>query len=246
MIVKLLRCTPDPDLLIEECSRACYDSRDKMGKVANEKFIRSLIIKGHLSVLEHASATFEFDEVSRALTHQLVRHRLSSYSHQSQRYTKMDRFRKDGHYVMPFSICENEDVKFDYHDHMDEVEKLYDLFVQYDVPKEDARMILPNATHTNITMTANFRQWRLLLDVRGDSHAQWEIRKMAIRVWKKLKEVSPICFGDYRLSEDGTSLIRPQYISPDSIIHYKGEEFNLRDLIDAYRREQSRQDEMLR
>lgn len=169
--------------------------------------LREAIRSGHESVLEHAVFTFEVKGVSRALTHQLVRHRIASYSQQSQRYVNMDEFE----YVTPDWI---EQSWFDdsegvgngnwgsgrlkdlYDSEMERLASLYSLMVESGVPEEDARYILPNACTTNIIVTMNARELRHFFSLRCCERAQWEIRELANRMLKICKEVSPIIFED--------------------------------------------------
>ena len=176
MEVELLTITPDAERLIEAAGRTCYDTGDRAGADTAAKFIRMLIRRGHLSVLEHASATFRVRGVSRALTHQLVRHRLASYSQRSQRYVKEDGFG----YVTPPGISENEEAGRVYEEFVETVRDTYNRLLELGVFPEDARFVLPNATATEIVITANFREWRHIIGLRGEAAAQWEIRRLAI------------------------------------------------------------------
>ncbi len=196
--VKLLSITPDAEALIEECGRTAYLSFSKKNENSKEKFIKMLIRSGHLSVLEHASATFRIKGGSRSFTHQLVRHRLAAYTQQSQRYVSENNFS----YVTPESIKNNPEIKNLYDKHMESVRKFYKKLVESGVKKEDARFVLPNAVESEIVMTANFREWRHILQIRGDKHAQWEIRMIAIEILRILKEKSPNCFFDMNVDDD--------------------------------------------
>jgi len=192
MIIELLAYTPEPEKLIEQAGRTCYLSHDKITPESAGIFIRGAIKRGHESILEHASATFRISEVSRALSHQLVRHRLASYSQQSQRYVKEDQFG----YTIPESISNNECFKAYFHNHMLETQKLYDHFVVNGINPEDARSILPNACHTEMVMTANFREWRGILKLRCEKHAQREIRILCKNIGQKLLDIAPNVFSD--------------------------------------------------
>ena len=189
MKVELISITPNCELIIEEAGRTCYKS-----KTGNPEIIKNWIKAGHESVIEHASATFRVSEVSRALTHQLVRHRVASYSQQSQRYVSEEEFG----YVIPESIkkCEIEEVLNVYKDIMSTIQKAYKTFVEAGIPKEDSRFILPNACHTEIVLTMNFRELRHFLKLRMDKHAQWEIRQLANYILSILKHHAPNVFYD--------------------------------------------------
>jgi len=170
--------------LIEAAGRTCYDTGDRAGADSAAKFIRMLIRRGHLSVLEHAAATFRIRGASRALTHQLVRHRLASYSQRSQRYVGEAGFP----YVTPPSVAASDDAHRAFDEAVENARAAYEKLIGMGVPREDARFVLPNATATEIVMTANLREWRHVLALRGHATAQWEIRRLAIAILKQLKE----------------------------------------------------------
>jgi thymidylate synthase (FAD) len=153
------------------------------------KAISKIVGMGHLSVIEHASFTFSVEGVSRALTHQLVRHRIASYSQQSQRYVSMNR----ASYIIPPSIALDPVAKMEYETLMNQIWKSYAELAQK-VPKEDARYVLPNACNTNITVTMNARELTHFFSLRCCRRAQWEIRKMAWLMLLEVRQVSPILF----------------------------------------------------
>ncbi len=175
----------------------------KKWKNSAEKFIEMLIKNGHLSVLEHACATFLIKGGSRAFTHQLVRHRMASFTQQSQRYVDESDFR----YVTPPSIEEDPEALKIFEDFMEEARRTYALLKEKGIRKEDARFVLPNAVESEIVITANFREWRHIFTLRGDRAAQWEIRKIVIEIFKILKELVPEILIDMDLSEDGEYIV---------------------------------------
>ena len=195
MEIQFVSYTPEPELVIARAARVCYDSL-KSRKHTDEELIRSCIKRGHESVLEHASATFLAKGVSRALTHQLVRHRLCSFSQRSQRFVDEAAFS----YVTPPSFTKTQANR--YSDMMMRLGKLYVELLNEGVKKEDARFLLPNACHSVITVTANFREWRHILKLRGSKKAQWEIRTMALEILKKLKPIAPNVFYDLHIDVD--------------------------------------------
>ena len=203
MNIELISITQNAEEVIEKAGRTCYQSEPKEGYVTG-KLIRSLIKSEHLSVLEHASATFKISGVSRALTHQLVRHRLCSYSQQSQRYVNEKQF----DYVIPPSIKDLEDklsdgdkdangVK-DFENDMKIIQAMYDKWKARGLKNEDARFVLPNACCTEIVMTANMREWRAIFKVRCDKHAQWEIRCLCNLILASLYDNCPNIFEDLK------------------------------------------------
>jgi thymidylate synthase (FAD) len=189
--VTLLRVTDGAEDLIAESARVCYASEPKT-KDANVKLIRNLKGWGHMSMFEHASATFVIEGVSRACTHQLVRHRLASYSQQSQRYVNEAGFE----YVMPPSVANDEKAKRIFDDAVDGARKAYKGLVDLGVPKEDARFLLPNACATKIVVTMNFRELRHFIKLRTEKGAQWEIAALASEMLRLMKDKAPNVFDD--------------------------------------------------
>jgi len=207
MKVELIAFTPDSELLIEDAARICYDSFDKKGPGSHIRIIDHLLRSGHESVLEHASVTYRVGGVSRALTHQLVRHRIASYSQRSQRYVK----ETEPQYVTPPSIknygeVENhstetgDDLSYDLNDayegFMEHVWSFYNTMLKAGIKGEDARFVLPNACCSEIIMTMNYRELRHFFKLRTSSHAQWEIRNMAEEMWRQVMTIAPAVFGD--------------------------------------------------
>lgn len=200
MKVELLSHTDNPEETIERAARICYDS--KAGdEEKRKKFLSGLIKSGHTATIEHASATFEISGVSRALTHELVRHRLFSFCQRSQRYCNEDGFET----VVPDSIKKN-DFEIEYKALIKTIEELYNEMVADGVPKEDARYILPNACCTRIVVSGNFREWRHFLELRLSPRAQWEIRSLAKEILKQLYAIAPIVFGDLYEQQFGEGL----------------------------------------
>ena len=196
--VELLAITPGSEKLIEEAGRTCYLSLDKIKDGSSDSFIRSAIRRGHESIIEHASASFRIFGASRAFTHQLVRHRLASFSQQSQRYVD----EADFDYIVPPVIEGNSEALEIYRDHMKQVTETYQKLREVGIKKEDARFLLPNALESQIVFSANFRELRSILKLRLDKHAQWEIRRVFIDVLKILQKEAPTVFGDFEINED--------------------------------------------
>ena len=195
--VKLLAHTPNPDLTTATAAHLCYadssidDLVKKVDKAYAEKLLKRLISEGHWSVLEHASFTFGIEGVSRALTHQLVRHRIASYSQQSQRYVNA----KDFSYVIPPKVKNDKDLTKKFEEFMDSASELYGEFAEK-VPKEDARFLLPNAAESKIIVTMNARSLFNFFERRTCTRAQWEIRILASKMLEEVKKISPLLFAD--------------------------------------------------
>ncbi len=193
--VELIAMTPDPERVIEAAGRTCYLSFNRMEDNSSGGFIRRLIKMGHESPLEHAYATFRIKNCSRAMTHQLVRHRLMSVSQQSQRYVSEDAFS----YVVPESMpAEWVD---DFHEDMKAIQQMYRKWRGRGLRKEDARFVLPNACTSEIVVSANFREWRHIFRLRTSAQAQWEIRAVCRVMLATLREHAAACFDD--LGEEG-------------------------------------------
>ncbi|URA09157.1 FAD-dependent thymidylate synthase [Thermospira aquatica] len=191
MRITLLQYTPDPEKLIEYSARVCYLSHEKITPTSHEKFLPGLLKNGHLSVFEHASASFFIEGISRACSHQLVRHRLASFSQQSQRYVEESGFA----YVTPPEIASSPESKKIYEETMSSIRQAYQKLVALGIKREDARFLLPNATETTLSMSANFREWLHVIDMRVSPHAQWEIRELLTLIWKELYAIAPVVFG---------------------------------------------------
>jgi len=195
MKIELLSITPDSEKLIELAGRTAYQSQDKINIVSAHSFVTKIIKLGHESVLEHAYATIRAGGLSRALTHQLVRHRLVAYTQKSQRYVGEDGFG----YVVPPSIGQGSHVNMViYRGVMEVVRDAYNKLIALGVPKEDARFVLTNATESEIVISTNFRQWRHMIKLRTSRHAQWEIRKMFTKILDILYIEAPAVFEDLR------------------------------------------------
>jgi thymidylate synthase (FAD) len=177
------------EALLEHAGRACYRSE---AKGAAGKFLSARIKEGHESIIEHASVTFEISGISRACSHQLVRHRLASYSQESQRYVDM----LEPEFVVPPSVAESPEALAAWDEFMGHVVDTYHRLRELRVRKEDARFVLPNAAATRIIMTMNFRSLRHFFSVRCDKAAQWEIRALALEMLRQVYALAPSVFGD--------------------------------------------------
>ena len=198
MEVKLLRHTVDPDRTVAMSARLCYSSigasqlEEKMTDEQVEKLVTHLAEMGHFSPMEHVTFTFAIEGVSRALSHQLVRHRIASYSQQSQRYVKEHNFET----ILPPSIAVRPEAKAKFENLIVEIQNTYNEFVEMGVLAEDARYILPNATETKIVCTFNARSLMNFFKLRCCMRAQWEIRQLANKMLAECKKVAPIIFAN--------------------------------------------------
>jgi thymidylate synthase (FAD) len=199
MNVALLQYTPDPERTVALAARLCYspvgidELQEKLSSADIKSFLEKIMSLGHQSVLEHASFTFGIDGISRVTSHQLVRHRIASFSQQSQRYVShKERFAA----VTPPTVREHPEMLARFEAQLRELHKTYADMVEAGIPAEDARYILPNATQTNIVMTMNARELLHFFTLRCCERAQWEIRAMAVEMLRLVKEVAPIIFRE--------------------------------------------------
>ena len=203
MKIKILAHTPNPERVIALAGKLCYSQvgidelNDKISDEQIEKFIKKLSDMGHMSPFEHASFTFAIEGISRNCSHQIVRHRLASFSQQSQRYVKMK-----GEYVVPPYIYWHEELLLEFNHALEDADKAYNKLVEglirYGRTEkeaiEDARYILPSACTTKMEVTMNVRELLHFFKQRCCKRAQWEIREVAKEMLKQCKEVSPILF----------------------------------------------------
>lgn len=220
MKVKLLAHTPEPEKVISMAAKLCYSpvGVDEIEKNLNhesiEKFLNMLINMGHESPLEHVTFTFAIEGISRSCSHQIVRHRIASFSQQSQRYVKLEQF----DYIIPPHIEKIKEAKKIFIESMkrdqEDYDKLVDILFEKHCKRlieegktekqaktqgekmaiEDARYVFPNACETKMVFTINTRSLYNFFDHRCCDRAQWEIRELATEMLKQVKEVAPILF----------------------------------------------------
>ena len=197
MKVNLLRFTADAELLCGAAALTTIKSGtpseifEKMDVDMAKRKIKQVTEYGHGSVIEHASFTFSIEGVSRAMTHQLVRHRIASYTQQSQRYVTYDTLEN---YVTPPSIEKGKEAKKAFDEALAKISETYQNLLNMKIPKEDARFILPNAAKTNIIVTMNARELRHFFNLRCCARAQWEMRAVSTEMLKQAKKAAPALF----------------------------------------------------
>ncbi|MDE7363649.1 MAG: FAD-dependent thymidylate synthase [Ruminococcus sp.] len=220
MIVKLLAHTPEPEKIAASAAKLCYSSSDitsimdGLTEEKTESFIDMLVSVGHESVMEHVSFTFGIEGISRACSHQLVRHRIASYSQKSQRYVNENAFE----YITPPVIAEDVEANAEFERVMHELNESYakiaDILTEkhkqefilqgmdektartkaHKLANEDARFILPNACETKIVVTMNVRSLFNFFRHRCCNRAQWEIRAVANEMLRLCLETAPNIF----------------------------------------------------
>lgn len=199
MDVTLLYHTPDPERAVATAARLCYapvGGRELMEGLTEErihKVLSTIMSSGHFSTLEHASYTFSVEGVSRALTHQLVRHRLASFNQQSQRYVK---FKDEPNFVTPKTVSQNPEALERFNAAMDAAWEAYAALAEMGVPAEDARYVLPNACESKIVVTMNIRELLHFFSLRCCNRAQWEIRELAWKMLELVRPTAPFIFMD--------------------------------------------------
>ncbi|MDW7644984.1 MAG: FAD-dependent thymidylate synthase [Desulfuromonadales bacterium] len=197
MLVQLLTHTPEPEQVVAAAARLCYSASsvaDLMEKSRHDRdgLLRKILSLGHYSVLEHVSFTFGVEGISRACSHQLVRHRLASYSQQSQRYVSHEK-RFDA--VTPATIAAQPELCQRYEALLEETHRVYCELLAAGIPAEDARFVLPNAAETKIVLTMNARELLHFFELRCCRRAQWEIRLMAIDMLRLARQAAPLLFA---------------------------------------------------
>lgn len=190
MQVELIAITPAPETVIELAARTCYQSQDRSGSASAGVLIRKLLAMGHETPLEHAYATFRISGCSRAMSHQLVRHRLIAVCQKSQRYVPESGFE----FVTPPGLSDRDRTAFEAD--MKTIRCMYDKWKRHGWRNEDARFVLPNACTTELVISANFRELRHIFTIRCSPHAQWELRAACTQMLQILAPHAPAVFED--------------------------------------------------
>jgi thymidylate synthase (FAD) len=203
--VVLLRHTPEPEEVVAMAAKLCYspsgveELKEKIEAKDQAAFVEKLASLGHLSPIEHVSFSFGIEGISRACSHQLVRHRVASYSQQSQRYVKEEQF----DYVVPPSIKQDPVLVQEFEKFMAAAQESYtkvlkrldELGYKGEAGQQDARYVLPNAAETKIVVTMNARELLHFFRMRCCNRAQWEIREMAEQMLVHVKKAAPTIFA---------------------------------------------------
>lgn len=186
---------------VEKCGRICYLSEPKDPEGSTDKFIRMLIKNGHESPLEHGSCTFKI-VTDRAISQEIVRHRLASYSQESTRYCNYanGKFSREITVIESSGLAENE--AREWLGAMEHLERTYLQMIDSGVKPEKARDVLPLCLKTELMMTANFREWRHFLKLRGSRMAHPEIRKLARLIYEVFQRAIPVLVEDIQIFHD--------------------------------------------
>ena len=199
MQVILLSYTPNPDELVAAAARLCYkdisanDLLKDEGENLSQKLIADLFMSGHTSTFEHVSFSFGIDGISRVTSHQLVRHRLASFSQQSQRYVKMSPDPEA--VIIPPTVQANPEALKAFQEAVKTTQTTYRHLVELGIPKEDARFILPHGHSTRLVLTMNARELHHFFSLRLCRRAQWEIHELARKMLTLCREKAPVLFA---------------------------------------------------
>lgn len=182
---------------IELCGRVCYKSEDRITDGSAEKFVGMILRSGHESVLEHEKITVRFI-CDRGVTHEIVRHRIASYSQESTRYCNYskDKFGSEITFIRPFFWSEDEEKYAVWKSTMQEIENAYVKLISLGAKPEEARSILPNSVKTELVVTMNLREWRHFFRLRTSERAHPQMREVALPLLNELKELVPVIFDD--------------------------------------------------
>lgn len=195
MRVQIIAHTPEPEQVVAAAARLCYSQvgaealLERLTQEAVDQLLGRLEQSGHLSPFEHVSFTFSIEGVSRALSHQLVRHRIASYSQQSQRYVSQKQFA----YITPPTLTGEASTIFNRQ--MEALQEAYTQLVALGIPREDARYLLPNASETKLVATMNCRSLYNFFELRCCQRAQWEIRQLACQMLEQVQSIAPRLFA---------------------------------------------------
>jgi thymidylate synthase (FAD) len=182
--------------VVAAAARLCYSASNidtllQLEPDAAARLIRKVLGLGHLSVLEHVTCSFGIEGISRACSHQLVRHRVASYSQQSQRYVS---HKEPFEAVLPKSVKDDPALSARFEELMGHIHTIYAELLDAGVPAEDARFVLPNAATTKIVVSMNARELHHFFALRCCRRAQWEIRAMATQMLHQCRTLSPVLF----------------------------------------------------
>lgn len=198
--VQLEWATPEPELVIERAGRTCYKSEDKITEGSAAKFVAMVLARGHESVIEHATASVRI-VCDRGISHEIVRHRLCSYSQESTRYCTYGSDEGISVIEPPWLVL----LVSPPHGHSADVwqdaclaaEKSYQELLRIGQSPQIARSVLPTCLKTELVMTCNFREWRHFLRLRWSPKAHPQIQEIARMIYKELVKLSPACFHEF-------------------------------------------------
>ena len=202
--IEIIDCPDGETILktIELCGRVCYKSEDRITEESAKKFINSVLKSGHESVLEHMKITVKVI-CDRGVTHEIVRHRLASYSQESTRYCNYanDKFGNELTFIKPCYWDENSVPYHEWVVAMENAEDIYLRMLAYGAKPEEARSVLPNSLKTEIVMTMNIREWRHFFKMRCSTRAHPQMREVALMIQKEFQKRVPLLFDEVKTQE---------------------------------------------
>jgi thymidylate synthase (FAD) len=201
---------------LEIYGRVCYKSEDKINQESSIKFLKGCIKRGHLSLIEHENITVRFI-CDRGITHEIVRHRLASYSQESTRYVNYNK--KGTEFIDTFFWSKEEEKYKIWKKAMEKSEFYYNKLIELGASPQQARSVLPNSTKTEIVVTANIREWRHILKLRTSKFAHPQMREIMIPLLYEFKRNIPVLFDDINYDDENGKYILNQYT--DDFVDWK-------------------------
>ena len=184
---------------IEKYGRTCYKSEDKITEGSAKDFIKMILKSGHESVIEHEKVTVRVI-CDRGVTHEIVRHRIASYSQESTRYCN---YKSQGVKVIePFFFVQDKEKYQVWKKAMEECESAYNKLIELGASPQEARSVLPNSLKTEIVITFNLREWRHFFKLRCSIKAHPQMREIALPILKEFKKRISVLFDDFEINED--------------------------------------------
>ncbi|WP_346708053.1 FAD-dependent thymidylate synthase [Massilistercora timonensis] len=185
---------------IEQAGRTCYKSEDRITDNSARKFVENIIKSGHESVIEHEKITVRII-CDRGVSHEIVRHRIASYSQESTRYCNyyQDKFGKELTFIQPFFWNESTEEYKIWLKTMKMIEDNYNELIKMGVQPQEARSLLPNSLKTEIIVTMNLREWRHFFKLRTALNAHPQMREIACAMLKEFKKNIPVIFDDIEI-----------------------------------------------
>lgn len=182
---------------LENYGRVCYKSESNATPLSAKDFIRRILQSGHESVIEHEKITVKII-CDRGITHEIVRHRLASYSQESTRYCNYskEKFGKELTFIRPCFWNENERAYLVWKEEMLSIERAYISLIDLGASPQEARSVLPNSLKTEIVVTMNLREWRHFFKLRASNRAHPQMREIAIPLLNEMKQIVPVVFED--------------------------------------------------
>ena len=183
---------------IEKIGRVCYKSEDRITQESASKFIKAILRRGHESIIEHISVSVRLI-CDRGVTHEIVRHRIASYSQESTRYCNYadNKFSNELTFIKPYFFDEGSDAYKLWRDSMEHAEMTYLRLISEGAEPQHARSVLPNSLKTELVMTMNLREWRHFMRLRTDKASHPQMREIAFMILALLKENIPILFEEF-------------------------------------------------